>query len=171
MRAAPGYPDPRAGLRDPGARIRAGVRDRRRCHLPDHRSGPAARRADRRGDADPGPRRAPAADPADGRGRRLHRGRRRGADGLPAAGAVGSAFISSSEIVGVLVAGGLICLVGVLDDRFDLDAITKLAGQILAAGVLVLFGVQWQVLWLPAAGRGRHPGRAWTRPRACWSPC
>ena len=52
----------------------------------------------------------------------------------------------------MLAAGGLICLVGVLDDRFDLDAIAKLAGQILAAGVLVLFGVQWQVLWLPGSG-------------------
>ena len=66
--------------------------------------------------------------------------------------AVGSAFVSSSEVLGVLAAGGLICLVGVLDDRFDLDAIAKLAGQILAAGVLVLFGVQWQVLWLPGSG-------------------
>ena len=27
-----------------------------------------------------------------------------------------------------------------------------MAGQILAAGVLVLFGVQWQVLWLPGGG-------------------
>src|SRR6478609_6359472 len=63
--------------------------------------------------------------------------------------ALGAAFVSSSEIVGVLAAGGLICLVGDLDDRFDMDAIAKLAGQILAAGVLVLFGVQWQVLWLP----------------------
>jgi len=66
--------------------------------------------------------------------------------------ALGGAFISSSEVLGVLAAGGLICLVGVLDDRFDLDAIAKLAGQILAAGVLVLFGVQWQVLWLPGGG-------------------
>jgi len=49
--------------------------------------------------------------------------------------ALGVAFISSSEVVGVLAAGGLICLVGVLDDRFDLDAIAKLAGQILAAGI------------------------------------
>jgi len=66
--------------------------------------------------------------------------------------ALGGAFVSSSEVVGVLAAGGIICLVGVLDDRFDLDAIAKLAGQILAAGVLVLFGVQWQVLWLPGSG-------------------
>jgi UDP-GlcNAc:undecaprenyl-phosphate GlcNAc-1-phosphate transferase len=43
-------------------------------------------------------------------------------------------------------------VIGVLDDRFDLDAVAKLAGQILAAGVMVLFGVQWQVLWLPGSG-------------------
>jgi len=52
----------------------------------------------------------------------------------------------------VLAAGGVICLVGIIDDRFDLDAVAKLAGQILAAGVMVLFGVQWQVLWLPSSG-------------------
>jgi UDP-GlcNAc:undecaprenyl-phosphate/decaprenyl-phosphate GlcNAc-1-phosphate transferase len=60
------------------------------------------------------------------------------------------AFDSSSEIAGVLVAGGVIMLVGVLDDKFDLDSVTKLAGQILAAGVLVMFGVQWLQMWVPA---------------------
>ena len=62
------------------------------------------------------------------------------------------AFGSNSEIVGVLVAGAVICFVGVLDDRFDLDSLTKLAGQILAAGVLVYFGVQWTQIWLPIGG-------------------
>ncbi|GGM18059.1 MraY family glycosyltransferase [Nakamurella endophytica] len=60
------------------------------------------------------------------------------------------AFESSSEIKGVLVAGAVIVLIGVLDDRFDLDAVTKLAGQILSAGILVLFGVQWVQMWVPA---------------------
>ena len=60
------------------------------------------------------------------------------------------AFATSSEIKGVLVAGGVIVLVGVLDDRFDLDAVTKLAGQVLASGILVLFGVQWFLMWVPA---------------------
>lgn len=59
------------------------------------------------------------------------------------------AFSTTSEIAGVLVAGAIICVVGVLDDKFDLDAVTKLAGQVLAAGVLVLFGVQWTSVWLP----------------------
>ena len=51
-------------------------------------------------------------------------------------------FEFSTQTVAVLVAGGLICLLGVLDDRFGLDALTKLTGQIAAAGVMVLLGVQ-----------------------------
>lgn len=66
--------------------------------------------------------------------------------------ALSGAFENSTEILGVLVAGGVICLVGALDDRFDLDAITKLAGQVLAAGLLVLFGVQWLIFQLPTSG-------------------
>lgn len=47
-----------------------------------------------------------------------------------------------------LVAGaGLICLLGVADDRWELDALTKFAGQVLAAGVMVIGGVQ--MLYLP----------------------
>lgn len=52
----------------------------------------------------------------------------------------------------VLLAGGLICMVGVLDDLIELDALTKLGGQILAAGVLVAFNVQY--LYFPAPGGG-----------------
>ena len=37
-----------------------------------------------------------------------------------------------SQTVGVLIAGGLICRLGVLDDRFSLDALPKLTGQIAA---------------------------------------
>ena len=62
------------------------------------------------------------------------------------------AFDTTSEIVAVLLAGALIVVVGALDDRFELDAFSKLAGQATAAGVLVLFGVQWAVLWLPWGG-------------------
>ena len=43
----------------------------------------------------------------------------------------------------VLIAGALICAVGVLDDLFELDALTKLGGQVLAAGLLVAFGIQY----------------------------
>jgi UDP-GlcNAc:undecaprenyl-phosphate GlcNAc-1-phosphate transferase len=68
------------------------------------------------------------------------------------------AFDYSSETRAVMVAGGLIVLVGALDDRFGIDALTKLAGQATSAGVLVLLGVQWFVLPIPD-GSG---GSGWT---------
>lgn len=49
----------------------------------------------------------------------------------------------------VLGAGTVICLVGVIDDIFELDALTKLGGQVLAAAVLVLGDVQLYSLRLP----------------------
>ena len=49
----------------------------------------------------------------------------------------------------IAVAGGLICLLGAVDDRWPLDALTKLAGQIVAAGVMVLLGVRLSFLDLP----------------------
>lgn len=52
----------------------------------------------------------------------------------------------------VLIAGGLICAIGVLDDIFELDALTKLGGQVLAAGVLVAFGIQWVFFFQPDGG-------------------
>lgn len=48
----------------------------------------------------------------------------------------------------VLVAGAIICAVGVLDDLIELDAITKLGGQIIAAGYMVFEGVQFYGLSL-----------------------
>ena len=48
--------------------------------------------------------------------------------------------------------GGIIVLLGAIDDRWGLDALTKLAGQILAAGVMVLQGVQ--LLYLPVPRYG-----------------
>ena len=62
------------------------------------------------------------------------------------------AFAYSSEVRGALLAAALLVLVGALDDRFELDALTKFAGQATAAGVLVLYGVQWAVFWVPWGG-------------------
>ncbi|MGH3794905.1 MAG: glycosyltransferase family 4 protein [Pseudonocardiaceae bacterium] len=69
-----------------------------------------------------------------------------------------SAFQFSSDVVAVLIAGGIIVLVGALDDRFELDALTKFAGQVTAAGMLVLFGVQWFLFWVPWNGSASSPG-------------
>src|SRR5439155_19187774 len=38
-------------------------------------------------------------------------------------------YVRGSETSAVLVAGGIICLLGVVDDRWELDSLTKLAGQ------------------------------------------
>jgi UDP-GlcNAc:undecaprenyl-phosphate/decaprenyl-phosphate GlcNAc-1-phosphate transferase len=64
------------------------------------------------------------------------------------------AFGYSDEVIGALVAAVVLGIVGVLDDRFELDAITKLAGQTTAAGLLVLAGVQWLAFWIPWGGGG-----------------
>lgn len=63
-----------------------------------------------------------------------------------------SVFTDQSEATAVLEAGAAICLLGVLDDRFGLDALTKLAGQVVAAGILVLQGVQLLYLPVPRFG-------------------
>lgn len=47
----------------------------------------------------------------------------------------------------ILAAGAVICLVGVVDDLLDLPAVVKLAGQVLAAGIVVLNGVR--MYWIP----------------------
>src|SRR6202022_3647091 len=58
---------------------------------------------------------------------------------------------SRSE-AGLLLAGGLVVVVGFVDDRGGLSAISKLAGQVAAAGILVWSG---QALpWLPMPSGG-----------------
>ncbi len=47
----------------------------------------------------------------------------------------------------VLWAGLVICVIGVLDDKYDMPALVKLGGQVLAAGVAVLGGVR--IYWIP----------------------
>ncbi|QPL04862.1 MULTISPECIES: MraY family glycosyltransferase [Actinomyces] len=42
----------------------------------------------------------------------------------------------------VVIGAGIVCLLGVVDDLWDLDWMTKLAGQVLAAGVMAWQGVQ-----------------------------
>jgi UDP-GlcNAc:undecaprenyl-phosphate GlcNAc-1-phosphate transferase len=61
-------------------------------------------------------------------------------------------FGSSTEPVGVMVAATLICALGVVDDTRGMKAPTKLAGQILACGALVLWGVSLFYFWMPGVG-------------------
>ena len=63
---------------------------------------------------------------------------------------LGRVFELSTDARGVLFGAAVICAVGVADDVFNLDALTKLAGQVVAAGVMVLSGVQ--LYWIPLPG-------------------
>ncbi|MBB1153863.1 MULTISPECIES: glycosyltransferase family 4 protein [Amycolatopsis] len=72
--------------------------------------------------------------------------------------ALSHGFDVSYDAVGVLLAAGVISLIGILDDRFELDAWTKLAGQVMCAGILVIFGVQWVSFWVPWGGNGDSIG-------------
>lgn len=53
----------------------------------------------------------------------------------------------------VLAAGAMICAVGVVDDLIELDALTKLGGQVAAAGMLVLNDVRLYSINLPGLGQ------------------
>ncbi|AMO62711.1 UDP-N-acetylmuramyl pentapeptide phosphotransferase/UDP-N-acetylglucosamine-1-phosphate transferase [Mycolicibacterium phlei] len=63
-------------------------------------------------------------------------------------------FVYSTGMPAVVVAGGVIMVVGLIDDRWGLDSLTKFAGQITAASVLVTMGVAWSVLYIPIGGVG-----------------
>jgi UDP-GlcNAc:undecaprenyl-phosphate GlcNAc-1-phosphate transferase len=65
------------------------------------------------------------------------------------------AFDTGPEMPWIVVAAGLICLIGAIDDRFELDSLTKLAGQVLATGIMVtLGGVQLAEVYLPWGDNG-----------------
>ncbi|MGH8867285.1 MAG: MraY family glycosyltransferase [Actinomycetes bacterium] len=61
-------------------------------------------------------------------------------------------FDDDGEALALLTGCTLILLLGAIDDRWGLDAVTKLAGQVLAAGVMVLQGIQ--LLYLPVPRYG-----------------
>ncbi|WP_026257107.1 MraY family glycosyltransferase [Actinopolymorpha alba] len=80
--------------------------------------------------------------------------------GLAVLGGVVAAFVVATHLPflgmlpeirgdawGLLLAGLVIAVVGGVDDVVDLDPITRLAGQVVAAGILVVSGVQLN--WLP----------------------
>jgi UDP-GlcNAc:undecaprenyl-phosphate GlcNAc-1-phosphate transferase len=58
---------------------------------------------------------------------------------------------------GVLLGAGVITLVGALDDRFELPPVVKLAGQALAAVIVVHFGVAVKAITLPFIGTLHFP--------------
>ncbi|GMA20290.1 undecaprenyl/decaprenyl-phosphate alpha-N-acetylglucosaminyl 1-phosphate transferase [Arsenicicoccus piscis] len=65
-------------------------------------------------------------------------------------GVAAQSIMSDGRIMGVAVGATLVCLVGAIDDMRELDWLTKLAGQFLAAGIMAYQGVQ--LLSLPIFG-------------------
>ena len=61
-----------------------------------------------------------------------------------------SVFEGSSEPFALLSACAILVVLGMLDDRYGLDAPTKLAGQALAGAVMALQGIA--IVWLPIGG-------------------
>ncbi len=59
-------------------------------------------------------------------------------------------FADPGPVWGLVAAAAIVVAIGALDDVFDLDWVTKLAGQILAAGIVAWQGVQ--IVSLPIGG-------------------
>ena len=64
-------------------------------------------------------------------------------------------YLAGPNLPWVLIAAAMLCAVGVIDDRYELDSLTKLAGQVAAAGVMVTKGgVQLAVIYIPFGNEG-----------------
>ena len=59
-------------------------------------------------------------------------------------------FAGSNAAWAILAGGALVCALGAADDIWDLDWVTKLVGQVLAAGIMAWQGVQ--LVTIPIAG-------------------
>ncbi len=60
------------------------------------------------------------------------------------------AIVGTGMLTGLLGAGGVLVIIGLIDDRWGLSVITKAAGQVAAASVLVATGAG--LSWLPLPG-------------------
>ncbi|MGG7104443.1 glycosyltransferase family 4 protein [Rhodococcus sp. 24CO] len=60
----------------------------------------------------------------------------------------------SHDVQAALVSGGVIVLVGIIDDKWGLDALTKFVGQVTAAGIMVVMGVSWYIIYNPFGDGG-----------------
>jgi UDP-GlcNAc:undecaprenyl-phosphate GlcNAc-1-phosphate transferase len=63
-----------------------------------------------------------------------------------------SVFAQTNMAKGLLLAGALVVIMGFVDDRWGMGAISKLAGQVAAGVILVWSGAE--VTWLPAPNGG-----------------
>jgi UDP-GlcNAc:undecaprenyl-phosphate/decaprenyl-phosphate GlcNAc-1-phosphate transferase len=67
-------------------------------------------------------------------------------------GSLKSVFVQTNMARGLLLAGALVVIMGFVDDRWGMGALSKLAGQVAAGVILVWSGAE--VTWLPLPSRG-----------------
>lgn len=58
----------------------------------------------------------------------------------------------TTEVTGIIVASSLILIMGMIDDVWSLSAWIKLAGQLIAAVILIVFGIEIDFIGNPAGG-------------------
>jgi UDP-GlcNAc:undecaprenyl-phosphate GlcNAc-1-phosphate transferase len=63
-------------------------------------------------------------------------------------GYLSQVLVGSRTTVGLVGAGGLLVILGAVDDRWEMSAISKLAGQVAAGGILVWSGIE--LSWIPS---------------------
>lgn len=63
--------------------------------------------------------------------------------------ALARGFEYTNDIRAMSMAAFVIVVVGVVDDRWGIDAWTKLAGQITAAGIMAMGGLSWYLIYVP----------------------
>ncbi len=69
-------------------------------------------------------------------------------------------FDNGPDMPWVVISAAVICAVGIIDDRYELDSVTKLAGQVLACGLMVTKGgVQLAFVSLPVGNLTLSLGR------------
>jgi UDP-GlcNAc:undecaprenyl-phosphate/decaprenyl-phosphate GlcNAc-1-phosphate transferase len=78
---------------------------------------------------------------------------------LPASEPSSGAGTGTVHWYGVFLAAAVITLVGALDDRFDLNPIVKLGGQVLAALIVVHYGIVVKDVALPFVGLLQFPNQ------------
>jgi UDP-GlcNAc:undecaprenyl-phosphate GlcNAc-1-phosphate transferase len=49
-------------------------------------------------------------------------------------------FDNGPDMPWVVMSAAIICVIGIIDDKYELDSLTKLAGQVLASGLMVTLG-------------------------------
>ena len=72
-------------------------------------------------------------------------------------------FENGPDMPWLVLSAAVLCAVGVLDDKYELDSLTKLAGQVLGAGIMVTRGGV-QLVWLPLGDTTVSLGRDWGIP-------